>query len=231
MKLREAVCRNLCLNSSESLIALIRTSSSIVERTMPSSPLSSMRLGEETMKVSSVTVTETFPPICWVSMNAYARERASLTRRPKGKWKMTLWLPLMSMYPSIASSLSLGMKSQAAFCSRKYERMERAEPWSIPKEHSHSIISTSSRPSLCISSRRKTAMFIDRSKERGRSSPLHVGTVGLRPAASLTNAFMPLVLTYSYDFPPRTKTSRGESLSTNFSVRSPMSPPFSVNTL
>ena len=49
------------------------------------------------------------------------------------------------------------------------------------------MISSSSWPSLSISSRRKVAMFIDRSKDRGSISPLHVGTVGLRPAASLTN--------------------------------------------
>src|SRR5207249_3297715 len=63
-------------------------------------PLSSMRRGTVTMKLSSVTLTRTF--VWWASVmaNAKARLSASFTRRPNGKWKMTFRFPLTSRYPS-----------------------------------------------------------------------------------------------------------------------------------
>ena len=64
------------------------------------------------------------------------------------------------MYPSMASSRSLGMKSQAAFCSRKYERIDCADPRSMPKAHSQAMMSSSFWSSFSISSRRKVAMFM-----------------------------------------------------------------------
>ncbi len=125
------------------------------------------------------------------------------------------------------------MKPQDPCCSLKYERMEREEPSSIPNDESQERIfsSETSFSSLSLSSRRKMATSMLRSNDRGSISPLHDGTVGLRPAASRTKTFMPLVRKYSYERPPRTKTSLTESRSTNFSDRSPSRPPLSVNTL
>ena len=71
----------------------------------------------------------------------------------------------------------------------------------------------------------KRATSIERSKERGSISPAHEGTVGFLPLASLTKAVMPLERTNSRLRPPRTKTSPGESLSTNFSDSSPATEP------
>ena len=71
----------------------------------------------------------------------------------------------------------------------------------------------------------KRATSMERSKERGSISPAHEGTVGFLPLASLTKAVIPLERTNSRLRPPRTKTSPGESLSTNFSDSSPATEP------
>ena len=75
-----------------------------------------------------------------------------------------------------------------------------------------------------------SAMSMDRSKLRGSISPAQEGTVGFLPLASFTYAVIPLERTNSKERPPRTKTSLGESLSTNFSDSSPATEPWLVMT-
>ena len=73
-------------------------------------------------------------------------------------------------------------------------------------------------------------MSMDRSKLLGSISPAQEGTVGFLPLASLTYAVIPLERTNSNERPPRTKTSLGDSLSTNFSESSPAVDPWLVTT-
>ena len=63
MKLRAAVCLNLSLNISESLMDLRRTWSSSDPRMSPGIRDMSNFLGHPSMKLSSDIVTDTFAPI------------------------------------------------------------------------------------------------------------------------------------------------------------------------
>ena len=183
------------------------------------------------MKLSSDMVTDTFAPSMVVSLWAYARDRASLTLRPNGKWNTSFWLPEGSMYSSTASILSSGMKPATASCSLKYENMLLAEPSSTSNSLDISEIAfLSSWRILSAISLLNTATSMERSKDLGNISPAQEGTVGFLPFASLTYAVIPLERTNSKDLPPRTKTSLGDSLSTNFSDSSPATVPWLLMT-
>ncbi len=94
---RVAQCRKRCLNSSVLRIARRRRSSRVLLVTSLATPSSSIRFGTVSMKLSSVTLTRTFEWWASVIANAYARLRASFTRRPNGKWKMRFRFPFTSM--------------------------------------------------------------------------------------------------------------------------------------
>ena len=119
MKLRAAVCLNLSLNISESLIDLRRTCSSSPALIRPGMSERSNFLGQPSMKLSSEIVTETLAPIMPVILYAYALDSASLTLRPNGKWNTSFWLPDGSMYSSTARRSQSGMKPATASCSLK----------------------------------------------------------------------------------------------------------------
>src|SRR5207249_1146077 len=229
---RVAQWRKRCLNSSVLRIARRRRSSRFLLVTSFVRPLSSMRRGTVTMKLSSVTLTRTF--VWWASVmaNAKARLSASFTRRPNGKWKMTFRFPLTSRYPSRRTWRSVGRDGINASCSWTYETRDWAEPvstWYSFINHSFAAFS----PSLAISparSRRNSPTAIERSNERGNISPVHEGTVGRRPDASFTYTDVPRARTNWYVRPPKTKMSLGLRYSTNFSLSSPSGEPRSEKT-
>ena len=135
------------------------------------------------------------------------------------------------MYSSIASLWSSGMNPATASCSLKYESMLLADPSSTSKSlEMPDTAGLSASVILSSISPRNLAMSMDRSKLLGSISPAQEGTVGFLPLASLTYAVIPLERTNSNERPPRTKTSLGESLSTNFSESSPAVDPWLVTT-
>src|SRR5512137_244056 len=97
MKLRVAVCLNLWLKSSESLIADLSICSRLPEPTRLARFCSTKSLGAVSMKQSSVTDTVTLHLSFSDSADAYALLRASFTRLPNGQWKMAFLLPDASM--------------------------------------------------------------------------------------------------------------------------------------
>ena len=90
MKLLAAVCLNLNLNISESLIAFLRIVSRSFDVSIPAILEMSIFLDIPIMKLSSDMVTETFTPIRLEILYAYPLDSASLTLLPKGKWKISL---------------------------------------------------------------------------------------------------------------------------------------------
>src|SRR5436309_895640 len=229
---RVAQWRKRCVNSSVLRIARRRRSSRFLLVTSFVRPFSSIRRGTVIMKLSSVTLTRTFVWLASVTANAKARLSASFTRRPNGKWKMTFRFPFTSRYPSRRTWRSVGRVGISASCSWTYETSDCAEPESTRYSSiSHALAAFS--PSFAIfaaRSRRNSPTAIDRSNDRGNISPVHEGTVGRRPDASLTYTEVPRARTNWYVRPPRTKISDGLRYSTNFSLNSPRGEPLSEKT-
>ena len=187
MKLRAAVCLNLSLNISESFRDFLSTCPSSEDFISPGIRDMSNFLGHPSMKLSSDMVTETFAPIIAVILYAYARDRASLTLRPNGKWNTSFWFPEGSMYSSTARLSLSGMNPATAFCSLKYDSMDRAEPALTSNSSEIAFIASSSGiPMRTDISFLNLAMSMDRSKLRGSISPAQDGTVGFLPLASFT---------------------------------------------
>ena len=90
MKLLAAVCLNLSLNISESLIAFLSITSMSLDDSIDGTLLMSIFLDMPIMKLSSDMVTDTLTPMALDILYAYPLERASFTLLPKGKWNISL---------------------------------------------------------------------------------------------------------------------------------------------
>ena len=131
------------------------------------------------------------------------------------------------MYPSTTTRRSVGSSGSTAACSWTWLTRLRAEPASRRNVWRSQATASSSPSSPIFSERslRNSPTATDRSNDRGSISPVHDGTVGLRPEASLTYTLIPRTRRNWYVRPPRTNTSLGLRYSTNFSLRSPSGDP------